>query len=107
MTGETFDGRKAAAMGLVNEAVPLRDLRARVRVLARTLMEKNPTVLRAAKHAYRRVRYMSWEDAEDYLMSKMDQVRLFDDERGREQGLTQFLDEKSYKPGLAAYRRDR
>jgi trans-feruloyl-CoA hydratase/vanillin synthase len=40
-------------------------------------------------------------------MSKMDQVRLFDDERGREQGLTQFLDEKSYKPGLKAYRRDR
>ena len=29
MTGETFDGRKAAAMGLVNEAVPLSDLRAR------------------------------------------------------------------------------
>jgi trans-feruloyl-CoA hydratase/vanillin synthase len=107
MTGETFDGRKAAAMGLVNEAVPLKDLRGRMRALARTLMEKNPTVLRAAKHAYRRVRTMSWDDAEDYLMSKMDQVRLFDDERGREQGLTQFLDEKSYKPGLKAYRRDR
>ena len=29
MTGETFDGRKAAAMGLVNEAVPLTELRAR------------------------------------------------------------------------------
>ena len=29
MTGETFDGRKAASMGLVNEAVPLKDLRAR------------------------------------------------------------------------------
>ena len=27
MTGETFDGRKAAAMNLVNEAVPLKDLR--------------------------------------------------------------------------------
>src|SRR6185312_11529513 len=31
MTGETFDGRKAASMGLVNEAVPLKDLRARTR----------------------------------------------------------------------------
>jgi len=107
MTGETFDGRKAAAMNLVNEAVPLKDLRARTRKLAKTLMEKNPTVLRAAKHAYRRVRYMSWDDAEDYLMSKMDQVRFFDEEHGREKGLTQFLDEKSFKPGLAAYRRDR
>ena len=94
-------------MSLVNEAVPLKDLRARTRKLAQTLMEKNPTVLRAAKHAYRRVRYMSWDDAEDYLMSKMDQVRFFDEEHGRDQGLKQFLDEKSYKPGLAAYRRDR
>src|ERR1700743_295680 len=77
MTGETFDGRKAASMGLVNEAVPLKDLRTRTRALAQNLMQKNPTVLRAAKHAYRRVRYMSWDDAEDYLMSKMDQVRFF------------------------------
>ena len=35
MTGETFDGRKAAAMKLVNEAVPLRDLRRRTKALAR------------------------------------------------------------------------
>jgi trans-feruloyl-CoA hydratase/vanillin synthase len=107
MTGETFDGRKAAAMGLVNEAVPLKDLRARTKKLAQDLMEKNPTVLRAAKHAYRRVRYMSWDDAEDYLMSKMDQVRFFDEEHGREQGMKQFLDDKTYKPGLSSYRRDR
>jgi trans-feruloyl-CoA hydratase/vanillin synthase len=107
MSGETFDGRKAASMGLVNEAVPLKDLRARTRALARNLMGKNPTVLRAAKHAYRRVRYMSWDDAEDYLMTKMDQVRFVDDEHGRDKGLTQFLDEKSYKPGLSAYKRDR
>ena len=63
--------------------------------------------LRAAKHAYRRVRYMSWDDAEDYLMSKMDQVRFFDEEHGREQGMKQFLDDKTYKPGLSSYRRDR
>ena len=54
MTGETFDGRKAAAMNLVNEAVPLKDLRKRTKELAEELlMGKNPTVLRAAKTAYR------------------------------------------------------
>src|SRR5579863_1045317 len=42
MTGETFDGRKAAAMGLVNEAVPRAELRGRVKKLATTLLEKNP-----------------------------------------------------------------
>lgn len=106
MTGETFDGRKAAAMGLVNEAVPLKDLRARTRELAKTLIGKNPTVLRAAKIAYRRVREMSYEEANDYLAAKNDQSRLLDPEKGREQGLKQFLDEKSYRPGLGGYRRD-
>jgi trans-feruloyl-CoA hydratase/vanillin synthase len=106
MTGETFDGRQAAAMRLVNEAVPLTELRARTKALAQVLMSKNPTVLRAAKVAYRRVRDMSYDDANDYLMAKNDQARLLDPERGREQGLTQFLDEKSYKPGLGGYRRE-
>src|SRR5215207_9447086 len=49
MTGETFDGKKAAAMGLVNESVPREKLEARVRELARSLMAKDPVVLRAAK----------------------------------------------------------
>ncbi len=100
MTGETFDGRKAAAMKLVNEAVRRSELRARTKQLAETLMGKNPTVLRAAKTAYRRVRDMSYEDAGDYLMAKNDQARLFDPEQGREQGMKQFLDDKSYRPGL-------
>jgi trans-feruloyl-CoA hydratase/vanillin synthase len=106
MTGETFDGRKAAAMNLVNEAVPLADLRRRTKELAKTLVGKNPTVLRAAKIAYRRVRDMSYDDANDYLMAKNDQARLFDPERGREEGLKQFLDEKSFRPGLGGYKRD-
>ncbi len=102
MTGETFDGRKAAAMNLVNEAVPRKDLRARTRALAETLMGKNPTVLRAAKTAYRRVREMSYDEANDYLMAKNDQARLLDPEQGREQGLKQFLDEKSFRPACRA-----
>jgi feruloyl-CoA hydratase/lyase len=106
MTGETFDGRKAAAMGLVNEAVPLTDLRARTSQLAQSLMGKNPTVLRAAKIAYRRVRDMSYDDANDYLMAKNDQARFFDPERGREQGLKQFLDDKTFRPGLGGYKRE-
>ena len=106
MTGEPFDGRKAAAMGLVNEAVPRAELRARVQKLAATLLEKNPMALRIAKHAARRVREMPWEDAEDYLFAKLDQLRFLDAEKGREKGMSQFLDEKSYRPGLTAYRRD-
>ena len=105
MTGETFDGRRAAEIGLVNEAVPKERLRERTRALARTLLEKNPVVLRTAKLAYKHARDMSWDAAADYLTAKSDQSILLDEERGREAGLRQFLDEKSYRPGLGAYKR--
>lgn len=107
MTGETFDGKKAARMGLVNEAVPKAKLRPRTTQLARKLLEKNPTVLRQAKIAFKFCTDMSWEEAADYLMAKSDQARLMDPERGREQGMKQFLDEKSFRPGLQNYRRTR
>ena len=107
MTGETFDGVRAARMGLVNEAVPRVELRGRTVKLARTLLEKNPAALRAAKLAYRKVRDMAWDDAEDYLFAKMDQLRFLDPEKGRDKGMAQFLDDKSYRPGLGAYRRER
>ena len=94
MTGEPFDGRKAAAMGLVNEAVPRAQLRERTRALAMVLLEKNAMAMRMAKHAARRVRDMSWEDAEDYLFAKIDQLRFNDPEKGREKGMQQFLDDK-------------
>lgn len=105
MTGETFDGRKAAEMGLVNEAVPLSELRERTRALARTLLQKNPVVLNAAKLAYKFCRDMPWEISEEYLMAKQAQTIASDPEKGRQQGLAQFLDEKKYRPGLAGYRR--
>jgi trans-feruloyl-CoA hydratase/vanillin synthase len=107
MTGETFDGKRAAAMGLVNQSVPRKKLQARVRALARKLMEKNPTVLRQAKTAFRYSSRMSWDEAADYLFAKSDQSSFMDPERGREEGMRQFLDEKSYKPGLRSYKRKR
>src|SRR5262249_29020363 len=45
MTGRTFDGRKAAELGLVNRSVPRERLREEVEALARELLEKNPVVL--------------------------------------------------------------
>jgi len=105
MTGRTFDGRRAAAMGLVNASVPLALLRAEVESLAGELLEKNPVVLRAAKLGYKHAASMSWDQAEDYLYAKVEQSQFLDGERGRERGLEQFLDEKRIKPGLEAYER--
>jgi trans-feruloyl-CoA hydratase/vanillin synthase len=107
MTGETFGGKRAAEMRLVNESVPRKELKDRVCALARVLMQKNPTVLRQAKTAFRHSARMSWDEAADYLFAKSDQSTFMDPERGREEGLRQFLDEKTYKPGLASYKRKR
>jgi trans-feruloyl-CoA hydratase/vanillin synthase len=105
MTGDTFTGAEAAAMGLVNKAVPAEQLREETGKLARKLLGKNPVVLRAAKHGFKRCRELTWEQNEDYLYAKLDQALYRDPEKGREQGLKQFLDEKSIKPGLQSYKR--
>lgn len=105
MTGETFTGKQAAQMGLVNFAVPRARLRDAVGKLARKLMEKNPATHTSAKIAYKYARAMDWDTSADYLHAKGDQLKIRDREGGRAEGLRQFLDEKSFRPGLGAYRR--
>ncbi|MDX9875275.1 MAG: p-hydroxycinnamoyl CoA hydratase/lyase [Spongiibacteraceae bacterium] len=105
MTGDTWTGKEAAEMGLVNKSVPRDQLKEETRKLAEKLLEKNPVVLRFAKQGFKRCRELSWEQAEDYLYAKVDQSNGRDPERGREEGLKQFLDEKSIKPGLQTYKR--
>lgn len=106
MTGETFDGRKAAEMRLVNEAVPRERLLGRTVELARKLADMNPTVLWAAKVGFRKARQLSWEEAEELLYAKLDQAVLSDPEQGKARGLSQFLDAKTFRPGLGTYERD-
>jgi len=105
MTGETFDGRQAAEMGLVNKSVPRARLKEETTTVARLLLKKNPVALRAAKIGFKRCRELTWEQAEDYLYAKVDQSNYRDPEKGREKGLKQFLDEKSIRPGLQTYKR--
>ena len=103
MTGEPFDGRAAAAMRLVNEAVPAGQLRERTRAVAAKLAASNPAVLHAAKVGYKVAADMPWDQAEDYLYAKLEQSQFVDGAGARAKGLSQFLDDKSYRPGLAAF----
>jgi trans-feruloyl-CoA hydratase/vanillin synthase len=102
MLGENIDGRKAEEWGLVNEAVPAARLQARVVEVAQALLKKNPVALKATKDAIRRVREMTYDNAEDFLVRAQEAANSFDDE-GRKEGLRQFLDDKIYKPGLSTY----
>lgn len=105
LTGDTFDGAEATRNGLVNRSVPLAELATATRELATKMLGKNRAAARAIKHAFRRSSEMSWEDAEDYYVAKLDQLRLTDPEQGRSKGMKQFLKEKSFRPGLANYDR--
>ncbi|MBL4826964.1 MAG: p-hydroxycinnamoyl CoA hydratase/lyase [Spongiibacteraceae bacterium] len=102
MTGEMIDGRKAAQWRLVNEAVPLDQLKTRVLDLANVLLAKNPVALKATKDAVRRVAEMSYDNAEDYLVRAQEAANSFDNE-GRKEGIRQFIDDKTFKPGLGTY----
>jgi trans-feruloyl-CoA hydratase/vanillin synthase len=107
LTGDTFDGKKAKDMGFINFSFPRNELKHETIKLAQKLMEKSPAVLRYTKEALRAVRFMNEPQAADYLNAKSDALRFVDKEDSRTQGMRQFLDDKSYRPGFGPFRRDK
>jgi feruloyl-CoA hydratase/lyase len=105
MTGDTFDGKKAKEIGFVNFSYPKAKLREETVKLAKKLMEKSPAVLRYTKEGIRAVRFMNEPQAADYLNAKSDALKLNDKENSRQEGMRQFLDEKTYRPGLGNFKR--
>jgi trans-feruloyl-CoA hydratase/vanillin synthase len=68
-------------------------------------MDKSPAVLRYTKEGIRAVRFMNEPQAADYLNAKSDALKLNDKENSRQEGMKQFLDDKSYRPGLGHFQR--
>jgi trans-feruloyl-CoA hydratase/vanillin synthase len=105
LTGETFDGKKAEEIKLITKSVPAAELRKTTEEFARRFLTLNPETLRATKQAVKAVREMDVGQAHEYLMAKSSELRARDKEDGYRQGIKQFVDDKSYKPGLGAYNR--
>src|SRR6266699_1183429 len=106
LTGEPFDGKVAARIRLVNFAVPRAKLTEETVKLAKMLLTKNPQVYKSVKEVMHHVRGMDVEQATDYLKAKEMEMRFLDREQGRTQGMKQFLDDKTYRPGFETYKRD-
>ncbi len=102
--GDPFDGKEAARIGMINYAVPLKDLEEAVTDLAERLMKKSPAVLRATKQAIRHCRTMDVSQSYEYLAAKGQSIRAADKEDSYNTGLRQFLDEKSYKPTFEPFK---
>jgi trans-feruloyl-CoA hydratase/vanillin synthase len=103
LLGENLSGKEAEAAGLVNESVPAGQLEAKVTEVAEKLLQKNWETLKATKDAMRRVREMTYDNAEDYLIRAQEALNWHDRSDGRHAGMKQFLDDKAYKPGLGPY----
>jgi trans-feruloyl-CoA hydratase/vanillin synthase len=105
MTGDPFDGNQAKQMGFINFSFPKAKLREETVKLAKKLMEKSPAAMRYTKEAIRAVRFMNEPQAADYLNAKSDALKYNDKENSRGEGMKQFLDEKTYRPGLGHFKR--
>ena len=46
---------------------------------------------------------MTYDNAEDYLIRAQEAANYFDNQ-GRKEGIKQFIDDKTYKPGLGRLR---
>jgi trans-feruloyl-CoA hydratase/vanillin synthase len=103
MMGENLTGKQAAEQGLVTEAVPAIRLEARVREIAQALIKKDGNALRATKWAIRRMTEMTYDNAEDYLIRAQEALHSFGGVEARHEATRQFLDEKSFKPGLGTF----
>jgi trans-feruloyl-CoA hydratase/vanillin synthase len=103
MMGENLTGPQAAEAGMVNESLPADKLKARVQEVCDVLKKKDTHALRATKWAVRRVREMSYDNAEDYLIRAQEALNQFGGVAARKEATKQFLDDKSFKPGLGAF----
>jgi trans-feruloyl-CoA hydratase/vanillin synthase len=103
MTGEKFDGRRAAEIRFVNRAVPLGQLRSEVTTLALKLASMDAAALRATKMAFKQVVDMTNEQAYWWLAAKSNELRLEQVQEGTaDDGIDRFL-AKEYRPGLGSH----
>ncbi|MBN9145745.1 MULTISPECIES: p-hydroxycinnamoyl CoA hydratase/lyase [unclassified Novosphingobium] len=103
MMGENLTGKQAEAQGLVTESVPHDQLKARVIEIAEALLKKDANALRATKWAMRRMVEMTYDNAEDYLIRAQEALNGFGGLEGRKEATKQFLDDKTFKPGLGTF----
>jgi feruloyl-CoA hydratase/lyase len=108
LTADTFQGARAAEIGLVTMSVPKTELDSKVAEIVAKLQTKDPLAMRACKEAFKAVSpTVGYEDAWYWLSAKVDQLSFQQKESSwLEQGIGQFL-QKNYKPGLGAAPREK
>ncbi|HWO40991.1 MAG TPA: p-hydroxycinnamoyl CoA hydratase/lyase [Candidatus Eisenbacteria bacterium] len=105
LTGEMFDGRRAAEIGLVNFAVPRDRLEDETVKLARRLLEKDALALKETKEVLRIGRHMNDEETWYWAQAKGHELTHLQKAGWLEKGIVQFSD-KQYRPGFQSFKKD-
>ena len=71
--------------------------------IAEALLKKDPHALRATKWTMRRMVDMTYDNALDYQIRAQEALHSFGGAAARKEATRQFLDEKSFKPGLGTF----
>ena len=103
MMGENLTGKQAEEQGLITEAVPADKLKARVLEICEALKKKDSHALRATKWAVRRMVDMTYDNGLEYQIRAQEALHSFGGAAARKEATRQFLDEKSFKPGLGTF----
>lgn len=101
LTGEQFDGRKAAEIRYINFAVPKAQLKEATMKVAKTLIEKDPATLKAIKEVMKMSLDMNYEQTLAWTEAKGQALRLSTGQRWKK-GVQQFQEGK-YRPGFESY----
>ena len=105
LTGDSFDGKRAAEIGLVNFAVPKSKLEEETLKLAAKLIEKDPIALKETKEVLRVGRHLNDEETWYWSQAKGHEMTLLQKGGWLDKGIKQFTD-KRYRPGLGAFKKD-
>lgn len=106
LTGETFDGRRAEALGFVTRAVPRTELDAEIERVVNGLRRLGRHVLAKVKQVYERSIRMDFDESIEWEIAKLWELSRETGDDWIRTALASFR-RREYKPGTEAYRLER
>ena len=107
LTGDTFNGKRAAEIGFVTYSVPKASLMDEVNKLARKLARKRRAgAARLQRRLPDSLLIPDFETALSYSSAKSDQLSFLQGGAWKDQGIKQFI-EGQYRPGFGAFKKDK
>ena len=100
LTGEPFDGRRAAEIGPGELRRAARGAAGEDDGAGAQADEDQPGRAAGRQAGAAGGADLNHDEAWDYLVAKNDQLQVRDPEDSRNRGIRQFIDEKKYRPGL-------